>query len=262
MRIDLNLWQRLLLLAGAVVIGAIAIYQINSDGFDGVSWILPLVVALALAVLATARNTQSKKIISSDRAPLKGHSGKKLSLKPIDLNDEETLKLALKNAASAVTHLIPKRTTTFWNLDQPPEQTRDPRAVSSDVSIRSAIFGYVVLSAACNRVSANYASWPSFASATSLLMAMIETAWWSRHGGRPADLGTIDPRHLQPSLPNLAASGYMLEVLGAMHSGKEFPFASLQAFLEQDISLSPEKLDAKYGPVTRTLLAQMVGASR
>lgn len=255
MKLQLNKWQRGTLLAGAALIGWIVYAQFAENGFSGWLWILPVAVALACVLVAItpsqARDEPGTAPTPKAQAWLKQPTG---VAGPFDPDNIEMLRAAIAEAAKEVHELVPKTATVMRPVANPKQGKPRPIDIDSDVLIRTLQYGYVVVGVACRRVQRDFQDSSVNAKLYDSFMAMMEHAWWYRHGGIPDDPDKQATADDTISAEFVTAGRYLQDVLHAMTANRAHPFGLLYRHLDQALIEKEEALEAKYAPLTKSLL--------
>lgn len=233
MRFDLNPWQRALLFASSAGIAAVAVYQVSRDGFDGIGWIVPTLVAVGLGFLAL-----------SSRKRVETENGDSESLDP---EDEAQQIQAMSSASASVLKLIP-------NSHSADQALRDSVWVGR--TVRSLMYGYTLVVVSCLRLKPDYLQSDAYGSLTEAMLKGIKMTWAIP---RKRTLETLSPTELIAAneFTRSAADTAAILHLGtieAMSKRQRLPFSRLYRGMEPGTKDSDEQLDKKYGPLTRQIL--------
>ncbi len=172
---------------------------------------------------------------------------------------------AMIAAGNEVAALIPARPTNSLPAGKPRPLPKDGklkrRAIMSDAMARSSVFGFVVVVIAMMRNDVSAAGSPAAKALANELFSAMERRWSYRFADT---LDHVEPHDRQAVTAGaigvcMSATALQAKVAAAMAGRTPHPFEALHRFLEQNDTVSADKLNRKYGGVTRRWLSTAAG---
>lgn len=261
MRLNLNRWQRglLLLAAGGMMVATLA--QGSDYGFDdGVGWVFPVALSVGLAFVAFSSSSQEQ--------PRSKSAGKSQTNRKPDSKSKPRLRLPLQPedlvecmgyCSNELFMTLPTPTATITKMLD--EIASSPEAVpverrfltESLLFVRSAVYGYVMVMIAAVRMDPEFNDSSMVHRATESFNNILKKGWLRRYGHGVEDFPNEQSRSqfIQEGFKATIIHG---AVMDRMLSKDPAPFEPLFKYIDLNSSASVSELEKRYGPVTRDLL--------
>jgi hypothetical protein len=234
MRLKLNTWQRALLLVAAGGILWVTFYQFIEYGLEVFEWLLPVIVAVALAFVAVSRSGR-------DREPKE-----RISFGAVEVVSG----MALCN--DRIFRLIPTP-----RIAQDQSSGCDPQKLGESLLlVRATIYSYVIAVIAAQRADPGFHNSAALDPTTNAFFDLAKKAWLRRFGKNVTDFPDAQAK-TDFSREYLRATELYGSVASRIANTSPAPFEPLYRYIEMRPEASAQELEEKYGPTTRGLVRDL-----
>ncbi len=248
MTLKLNKLQRMILFLGGVAILVATYGQQVEDGYENITWILPVGVAVIMLLFSlsspASQNTEPK----SETFPLVSVS------KLIDPNDVTSLVVGLREVIAIAIDLVPRR--AFEQGIKTDPRSNNVRIIESDTRFRIYAYAMLIIQLAAYRLEPKFFELKVNKQFLNVATSLLKTAWLHRHGSEAKDFPNELSRDNYGSR-SMDIAQIQINMLRDMAEANDTFMLPLFRYLHQDSSATPTALKAKYDKPTKDILINL-----
>lgn len=244
MNFGLNIWQRGLLLIGAITLLLITYAQSEYDGFDGIGWVVPIALALALSVLALSGRSQAK-VVKAKESP---------SVEVRGADEFPTTTAALMGAFNSAKNLFARNV----RLREQKLNLNDPGFLEQSGGNRFKVYTYsfVVVVMSAYRLDPEFLGSERYNQFLRLVLSKLKKAWMDANA-----ISSIELEEHKAAYTNAIVQipEIQTQVLSRFFDDSRTPFKPLFDFISADSDRDPAELADELEEVTRRIVFEMIG---
>jgi hypothetical protein len=240
-KFHINRSQKFLLLAASVGILWATFYQISEYGFDGLMWLVQVVVAVGIGFVGLSPQTAKRSGIDNSEVEKKQQSPTRPQIVK-----------GMSRCTQKIAAYVPTRRLQNEEIGQ-----YDRKHLGASLLwVKSATYAYVLVSITAQRLDPNFleSETPAFIADT---YHNVMQHGWLRRFGKGVDQFPNEESKQEYAKECFQAMDIYSSVAKGMFEKSSNPFAPLYRFMESNSNLTTKQLESKYGSITRQLLQEL-----